>query len=266
MFDRYNRRINYLRVSVTDRCNHRCVYCMPEEGVTPVPHENVMSYEEIAQVVRVAVTMGIDKVRLTGGEPLVRKGIVTLVSMLARITGIRDLAMTTNGALLETYAKPLAEAGLHRVNISLDALDPDRYRQITRGGDLGRVLAGIEAARSAGLTPIKLNCVVNESSREPDAQAVARFARANDLQVRFIRRMNIAAGQFWPIEGGTGGNCRLCNRLRLSSEGVIRPCLFSDLGFSVRELGPGEAIRQAVRAKPQSGKISITNTFYNVGG
>jgi len=266
MLDRFDRRINYLRISVTDRCNCRCVYCMPEEGVTLAPRENILSFEEIFEVTKTAVEMGIDKVRITGGEPLVRHGITTLVAMLARIDGIKDLAMTTNGLLLSEYAQGLAAAGLHRVNISLDTLDPERYRRITRGGELKRVLAGIEAAKSAGLDPIKLNCVVHQSSHEPDAKAVARFAQANGLQVRFIRRMDIAGGEFWPVEGGTGGDCKICNRLRLSSEGMVRPCLFSDLAFSVRELGAEEAIERAVRAKPESGKASLVNTFYGIGG
>ena len=239
---------------------------MPQEGVTLVRHENVLSFEEIFDVTSTAVDMGIDKVRVTGGEPLVRRGIVKLVSMLAGIGGIKDLAMTTNAVLLQDYARPLAHAGLDRVNISLDALDAGQYRQISRGGDISAVLAGIEAARSAGLEPIKLNCVVSRSSQEHNARDVARFAKDNNLEVRFIRRMDIAAGRFWVVQGGTGGQCTCCNRLRLSSEGMVRPCLFSDLGFSVRELGAREAIEQAVNAKPQSGKTSRSNTFYNIGG
>lgn len=266
MFDNFDRRIHYLRVSVTDRCNQRCVYCMPTNGVRWVSRQSVLSFEEIVDVVRTAVGMGIDKVRLTGGEPLVRRDVVHLVTMLAKIAGIADLAMTTNGILLSDFAKPLADAGLHRINISLDTLDPQRYRRITRGGDVRRVLAGIDAARSAGLEPVRLNCVVERSSCEPHAQAVAAFAKTNALTVRFIRRMDMTAGQFWPIDGGSGGDCRRCNRLRLSSDGMIRPCLFSDLAFGVRELGASEAIRQAVAAKPESGHRSRHNTFYHIGG
>jgi len=265
MFDRYNRRIHYLRVSVTDRCNLRCVYCMPESGVTLLRHEDVLSFEEIAEVVRTAVGMGIDKVRLTGGEPLVRRGVIHLVEMLARIDGITDYAMTTNAVLLDDCASRLKQAGLHRVNISLDTLDPERFRKNTRGGDVSRVLAGIDAAIAADLTPVKLNCVVERSSREPDARDVARFAEQKGIQARFIRRMDIANGRFWPIEGGDGGDCARCNRLRLSCDGMIRPCLFSDLAFSVRELGAAEAIRRAVGAKPETGHKS-TNQFYSIGG
>ncbi len=266
MLDSFGREINYLRISVTDRCNHRCVYCMPQEGVTLVRHENVLSFEEIFDVTSTAVDMGIDKVRITGGEPLARRGIVKLVSMLAGIGGIKDLAMTTNGAMLEDYARLLAQVGLDRVNISLDTLDARKYREITRGGEISKVLVGIEAAKSAGLEPIKLNCVIARSSQEHAARDVASFAKDNNLEVRFIRRMDIAAGRFWVVQGGTGGQCTCCNRLRLSSEGMVLPCLFSDLGFRVRELGAREAIEQAVNAKPQSGKTSRSNTFYNIGG
>jgi len=266
MLDRFNRRIEYLRISVTDRCNLRCRYCMPESGVKLLPHDKILSFEEILSVVRAAVKMGINKIRLTGGEPLVRQDIVELVAMLADVDRIGDYAMTTNGIFLEEFAAPLAKAGLHRVNVSLDALNPQRYRWITRGGDVRRVLAGIEAAKSAGLVPVKLNCVVERSPDEPDAKEVAAFAKAKGLDVRFIRRMNLETGQFWQVHGGTGGDCKLCNRLRLSSDGLLRPCLFTDLVFNVRELGPQEAIRRAVEAKPESGRNSKTSTFYGIGG
>ena len=266
MFDRFNRRINYLRVSVTDRCNLRCVYCMPPEGVTFVPHEEILSFEEIADFTRVAVELGIDKVRMTGGEPLVRKGVVTLVEMLARIEGIGDLAMTTNGVLLAGCADQLAEAGLGRVNVSLDAVDPRRFSSLTHGGNVESVLASIDAAISAGLSPIKINCVVERSSREPDARAVAEYARGKGVTVRFIRRMDLASGRFWPVQGGHAGNCAQCNRLRLSSTGMVHPCLFGDRTFSVRELGPRRAIEMALEAKPESGKVGRDTGLYQIGG
>lgn len=265
MFDSFHRRIDYLRISVTDRCNLRCVYCMPEEGVRLVRHKDILSFEEISGVVGAAVDMGVAKVRLTGGEPLVRRGIVDLVAMLAAIEGMHDFAMTTNGILLERFAEPLARAGLRRVNVSLDALDPQRYAAITRGGDVRRVLAGVDAAEAAGLLPIKLNCVVNESSSEPDACTVAAYGRSKRFAVRYIRRMNTAAGEFWQVEGGSGGDCPRCNRLRLSADGMVRPCLFSDVAFSVRDLEPAEALRRAVEAKPESGRASRT-PFYAIGG
>lgn len=266
MYDRFNRKIDYLRISVTDRCNLRCIYCMPAGGVKLIPREEILSFEEIRDAASIAVEMGMERIRLTGGEPLIRRDIVDLVSMIARIENLRDFAMTTNGVLLEEFAFMLADAGLHRVNISLDTLDPDRYKQITGGGDIERVLAGIDAAREAGLNPIKLNCVITESADEPDARQVARFGAEKGLIVRFIRQMDIAKGTFWIVQGGTGGNCSLCNRLRLTSNGMIKPCLFSDIAFSVRELGVREAIERALAAKPERGIRSENHQFYNVGG
>ena len=150
MFDRFNRQIDYLRISVTDRCNLRCNYCMPADGIPLLKHEDILSYETILDVVRTAVTMGIRKVRITGGEPLVRKGIVQLVRMIAEVKEVTDLGLTTNGILLGGFAEDLAGAGLHRINISLDTVDPEKFREITRGGDLNRVFTGIDAAKKAG--------------------------------------------------------------------------------------------------------------------
>jgi len=266
MYDRFNRRINYLRISVTDRCNLRCKYCMPEEGIRLLPHEAILSYDEIKEVVKVAVDMGINKVRLTGGEPLVRKDVLTLVKMLAGIEGIKDLAMTTNGILLNKYAKSLKDAGLHRVNISLDTMDPEIYKLQTRGGNIRYVLDGIRAAKEFGLEPVKINCVVWNSSQEKDAREVAEFCQEYDLQIRFIHQMDLSSGTFSVVEGGEGGNCLKCNRLRLTSDGRIKPCLFSDLAYDVRELGAKEAIKRAVAEKPKAGTYSKSSKFYNIGG
>lgn len=266
MLDRFKRRINYLRVSITDRCNLRCVYCMPASGIPLVSHSDILSYEEISEIVKYAASLGVDKVRITGGEPLVRKGAPDLVSMLSGIEGIKDLSMTTNGYFLKEFAQPLKRAGLHRVNISLDTLDKKRYSEITRGGDLSRVLSGISAAEEAGLLPIKLNCVVNETSHEPDALCVAQFARKRGFRVQFIRKMEISNGRFWKVEGGSGGDCSSCNRLRLTSNGELKPCLLSDSGFNIRELGIQEAFRCALKEKPQNGNKAAKHEFYNIGG
>lgn len=266
MYDRFNRQISYLRVSVTDRCNLRCIYCMPAEGVKSIPHEEIMRYEEIVEVVKAGVALGIHKVRITGGEPLVRKGIVDLVRMLAAIEGVEELAMTTNGTLLERYAGALADVGLKRVNISLDAADPERYRAITRGGNVRDVYKGIKAAREAGLEPIKINCVVINSSGEKDAREVRAFCLENALEVRFIHQMNLSNGTFSIVEGGNGGHCNSCNRLRLTSDGKIKPCLFNDLAFDVRTLGARRALEMAVEMKPERGVRSVTGTFYGIGG
>ena len=266
MYDRYNRKVNYLRISVTDRCNLRCVYCMPERGIIRIKHQNILSYEEIISFTKIAAASGIDKVRVTGGEPLIRKNIVYFFKLLAKVDGIKDISLTTNGILLAEYAKRLKNVGLQRVNISLDTLDPAKYKSITRGGDISKVMQGIEAAEKANLFPIKINCVVNTSSAEPDAVRVKAFCESRNLRVRFIHRMNLETGEYAVVEGGTGGNCILCNKLRLTSDGNLRPCLFSDLSFNIRKLGAVKAINMAIEAKPEYGTRSLENTFSAVGG
>jgi cyclic pyranopterin phosphate synthase len=300
--DAYNRPISYLRISVTDRCNLRCVYCMPPEGVPKRAHSEILRYEEIETVVRAAAELGISKVRLTGGEPLVRPGIVDLVPMLARIPGIDDLAMTTNGVLLGDYASALAQAGLHRVNVSLDTLRPERFEHITRCGSLEDVLAGMEAAREAELRPIKINTVV---IRGPNDDEVVDFARKTiepGWHVRYIELMPIgislmpngngatmasqwrergvpaheireqieaALGPLTPAKVSVGGGparyyrlpgakgsigfitpisehfCTQCNRLRLTADGHLRPCLLSDSEIDLRApLRTGAGVEQ----------------------
>lgn len=266
MYDRYNRLIDYLRVSVTDRCNLRCTYCMPAEGVDLLEHKDILSFEEIVEIIHTAVGLGITKVRITGGEPLVRKNIVSLIEKIAAIDGIKDFGLTTNGILLPIFATDLAKAGLHRINISLDTLDPDKFSAITRGGDIRKVFDGIEAAKKAGLTPVKINCVVRNSSDEPDAQAVNEFCLDNGLEARFIHEMSLANGCFTIVENGHGGDCMNCNRLRITANGMIRPCLFSDIQFSAREFGISGALKKAVGQKPEKGSVNITGGFHNIGG
>ncbi len=266
MYDSFKRKITYLRVSVTDRCNLRCTYCMPECGITPLPHSEVLTFEEIAEVVRYAVSQGVNKVRITGGEPLVRRNIVELVKMLAAIPGLRELAMTTNGVFLNRFAHDLKSAGLQRVNISLDSVDPGRFRQITRVGHLEDVFRGIAAARKAGLEPIKINCVINKSPDEPDAKAVKEFCRQEGLQLRFIKEMNLETGQFSQVIGGDGGRCASCNRMRLTANGDLKPCLFSDLAYNVRTFGIEKAFEAALNNKPACGSVNHKNQFNNIGG
>lgn len=266
MFDRYNRRINYLRISVTDRCNLRCQYCMPEDGVSLLNHKDILSFEEIAEVVRFGVAQGVDKVRITGGEPLVRKGIVNLVKILSEINGIKDLAMTTNGVYLSDYAEDLKKAGLMRINISLDTIDPQKYNKVTRGGDIQKVFDGIKAAKKYNLTPVKINCVVLKSSNEEDAQEVKHFCEKNDLSVRFIHRMDLQTGEFSIVEGGDGGDCSICNRLRLTADGKLKPCLFSNIEWDIRKLGVERAFQEALYSKPSCGSKSTNRNFSNIGG
>ena len=197
LIDSFGRIHTNLRVSVTDRCNVRCFYCMPEAGVKFVPREEILSYEEIERFVRVAAGLGIDKVRVTGGEPLVRRDVPLLVARLAAIPGITDLALTTNGVALAELAAPLYDAGLRRLNVHLDTLDRERFRQITRRDDLHRVLEGLAVARRMGFGPIKLNAVAVKNLVEPDVVPLVRFGRENGYEVRFIEFMPLDAQNLW---------------------------------------------------------------------
>lgn len=266
MLDKYKRSLNYLRISVTDRCNLRCRYCMPEEGIKLLRHDEILSFDEITDFTRIAVNHGITKVRITGGEPLVRKDVVTLVKMLAGIDGIKDLSMTTNGVLLKQYAADLKSAGLQRVNISLDTVDRERFAHITRLDSLNEVIEGIEAAREAGLIPVKINCVISKSKDEADALAVTEYCRKNKLEIRYIRQMDLVNGHFSVVEGGAGGDCANCNRLRITSNGKLKPCLFNDLEFDIRKLGYEKALSLAIEQKPECGSRNFTGEFYNIGG
>src|SRR6185503_14060977 len=197
LVDTFGRAHNNLRISVTDRCNIRCFYCMPEDGVQFMDRSEILSFEEIERFVRVAVRLGITKLRVTGGEPLVRKDLPVLIRKLAAIPGIHDLALTTNGVLLAQMAEELYDAGLRRLNIHLDTLDRERFIRITRRDDLDRVLEGIAACRRLGYGPLKLNAVAVKGLTEPDIVPIARFCRENDIEPRFIEFMPLDAQHIW---------------------------------------------------------------------
>jgi cyclic pyranopterin phosphate synthase len=266
VYDKFKRNINYLRISVTDRCNLRCTYCMPEEGIQLLRHQDILSFDEITNFTRVAVENGVTKVRITGGEPLVRKGITDLVRMISEIKGINDLSMTTNGILLKQFSNELKAAGLHRVNISLDTIDPEKFKAVTVTGNISDVFKGIKAARNSGLLPVKINCVIKESKDEEEVEGVTRFCKDNNLEIRYIRQMDLVKGHFSMVDGGTGGDCSLCNRLRLTANGKLKPCLFNNIEFDIREHGFEKAIKLAVELKPEYGSKNETGTFYNIGG
>ncbi len=266
MFDRYNRHINYLRISVTDRCNFRCVYCMPEAGVPLKKHEDILSFDEIVEIVRFGAKQGITKIRITGGEPLIRKDLPKLILMISEIDGIVDIGMTTNGVLLPNYAKELKAAGLNRVNISLDTLNPEKFRKITRLGNLDDVLHGIDAALDAGLQPVKINFVRIPGENKEDEVAVKAFCEEKNLMLRFIRQMNLKTGEFYPVKGGSGGICSICNRLRLTADGHLVPCLHSKAHVNIRELGVEKAYRKAIELKPEKGLGTESHEFSNIGG
>jgi cyclic pyranopterin phosphate synthase len=197
LLDSFGRVHDSLRISVTDRCNIRCFYCMPETGVQFVNHGEILSFEEIERFVRIAVTLGVTKLRVTGGEPLVRRNLPLLISRLAAIPGIRDLALTTNGVLLPEFAVPLYEAGLRRLNVHIDTLDRARFLEITRRDDLDKVLSGLDIAKQAGFNRIKLNAVAVKNLLEPDIVPLARYARENGFEVRYIEFMPLDAQGIW---------------------------------------------------------------------
>ncbi|MBV8748121.1 MAG: GTP 3',8-cyclase MoaA [Candidatus Eremiobacteraeota bacterium] len=191
MVDAFRRPITYLRVSVTDRCNLRCVYCMPEAGLPWIPKPEILSYEEITAIVRAAASIGVRSIRLTGGEPLIRRDLARLVRMIAAVPGIDDIALSTNGLLLAEQAPALAAAGLHRVNVSLDTLDEERFTAIARRPGLAQTLAGIDAALAHGLTPVKLNCVLMRGTNDDELEAFAALTRERAVHVRFIEVMPV---------------------------------------------------------------------------
>jgi cyclic pyranopterin phosphate synthase len=310
LLDPFRRKINYLRISITDRCNLRCRYCMPEEGISLIPHEEILTYEEILRIVHVFATEGISKVRLTGGEPLVRKGVVDFVSHLSHIKEIKDLSLTTNGILLKEFAQDLKRAGLKRINISLDSLKKERFCQITRRDGFEKVWAGIEEALKVGLSPIKINVVAIQGLNEDEIESFARLTLHLPLTVRYIEYMPAGNGEEWKesniltipqiknrlesigklipipsdrwdgpakrfrIEGAIGEIgligavsshfCDDCNRLRLTPDGKIRTCLFSDEETDVKELlrngGSDRNLREqllaAIKKKPERHPIN----------
>jgi GTP 3',8-cyclase len=197
MLDSYQRQVRYLRLSVTDRCNLRCRYCMPEEGTTKLQHSDILNYDEITQLVTELAQNGIDKVRLTGGEPLIRKDIVTLVKRLRAVPGIHELVMTTNGLLLKEYAKALKEAGLNRINLSLDTLKNERFEAITRGGQLAQVLEGIEAAKTYGLLPLKINVVLMGGFNDDEIEDFVALTQDEAIDIRFIELMPMGEAKHW---------------------------------------------------------------------
>jgi cyclic pyranopterin phosphate synthase len=265
MRDAYGREIDYLRVSVTDRCNLRCRYCMPEEGIPLLPHNDILSFEQIEAVVRTAARMGFRKVRLTGGEPLARRGVADLVAMLGRVQGIETLAMTTNGTMLALIAAALAAAGLDSVNISLDTLDPERYRCLTRRGDIADALAGLDAAIAAGLA-VKLNMVVMEDTSAAEIAAMRDFAAGKGVAMQTISRYSLQAQKGDSAAYDRPPPCSACNRIRLLANGVLRSCLHSDIDVKVDFSDIEGSIARAVGAKPVHGAVSSTMSVGQIGG
>jgi cyclic pyranopterin phosphate synthase len=239
---------------------------MPEGGVPLLKHTDILSYEEISEIVRFVVNRGVNKIRLTGGEPLIRRDITTLVRMISEVGGVEDFSMTTNGIMLERYAKDLKKTGLHRVNVSLDTLNADKFRKITRFGDVSSVIKGIYEADEAGLSPIKINMVLSQWTTENDKNDLREFCSKHGYELRFIHQMNLAEGEFSIVEGGHGGDCKNCNRLRLTADGKLKPCLFSNQSYDVREYGIEKALDKALANKPLTGTKNDTCNFHSIGG
>ena len=297
MRDKYGREISYLRISLTDKCNLRCRYCMPLTGIDDKPHSDIISEEEILSTVKVAVGLGIKKIRLTGGEPLVKKNIVSIVRNIKNINGVEELCITTNGTLLPNLAKDLKEAGLDRINISIDSLKPDKYEYITGGGKLEQALAGLEAACNTGFKKIKINSVLIGGFNDSEIEDFANITMDRDIDVRFIELMPMYdSGDFGPeafvpytividklkhrgieqldadgsvaklyrIKGAKGKIglispvndhfCANCNRIRLTADGKIKPCLHSSDEISIRGLNENDIkqkIEESIFKKPE---------------
>lgn len=312
MQDGCAREITYLRLSITDRCNLRCQYCMPAEGIVKRPHRDICSIEELTEITRQAAALGVRKVRLTGGEPLVRRGVLELCRNISGLTGIDELCLTTNGTALPQLAAPLREAGVNRLNVSLDTLRPERYAHITRIGKLEDVLKGLEAAAAAGFVHTKLNVVLMKGFNEDEIPNFVELSKRYPLEIRFIELMPIGEGTretFLPaaavleacpelvpldtsgvanryrIPGGAGligliepmshRFCDRCDRIRVTADGKLKPCLHSNQEIPLRGLS-GEALRDAIRtgitAKPQrhymteTGRSSADRTMNQIGG
>lgn len=268
LLDKFNRRIDYLRISVTDRCNYRCVYCMPEAPFVYKDSIDILSYEQIESVAKVAAQMGITKIRLTGGEPLVRKSIEQLVAKLAAIDGIDEVCMTTNGSLLADMSMKLKRSGLRRVNISIDSLNADRYRWITRCGDLRKAIAGVDAAIKADLTPIKINMVILDDTTEEEIETMKAFCKQRHLQLQKIMQFSLydRADLSSRFQTERPPKCSCCNRLRLTADGFLKPCLFSDDEIKVNFDNIGGSILEAVAKKPENGNFCRSRLMSQIGG
>lgn len=295
MIDNYGRDINYIRISVTELCNLRCRYCMPEEGVPKRTHDEMMTAEETLKAAKAAVALGINKIRITGGEPLVKRGIVRLCREIAEIDGVEELCITTNGTLLKEFAVPLKEAGVGRLNISIDTLDPEKFSYITRLGQLQDVMDGIDAAFDAGFDKIKLNVVLMGGFNDDEIGTFVELTKDRDLEVRFIELMPIGGGidfdkagfiscetvlervpELRPLNMTDGvasmyslpnakGRvglirpiscefCSGCNKIRLTADGMLKPCLHLDGEISIRGMDEEDMLktmREAILSKPE---------------
>lgn len=317
MNDSFNRNISYLRLSVTDRCNLRCRYCMPEQGICKKSHSDMLTEDEMIQAVEAAASLGINKVRVTGGEPLIKKNILSICQRLVKVKGIDEVGLTTNGILLPEYADRLKEIGINRINISLDTLDSEKYTYITRQGNINQALDGINAAINAHFEHIKINTVLIGGFNDNEILSLAELTKQYPVDVRFIELMPMtkdnefgqeayiscdtvlkalpdldyvsntegvaklyhlpdAHGNIGIISSVSNHFCESCNRIRLTADGKIKPCLHSNQEFSIKGMGLNEMrlkIKEAIEAKPachgplSSENMSLADRFMNqIGG
>ncbi len=266
MLDQFNREIHYLRISITDKCNLRCTYCMPEEGVPFKPHNSIMSFEDIVKVVEKAAMLGINKIRLTGGEPLVRKDVVELVRMINKVEGITHIGMTTNGVLLDKLAEPLKKAGLDSVNISMDTLNPNKYKEITRIGDISYTLKGIDAAIAAGFNKIKINVVVMDDTPDNEIKDMEDFCNRKGLTLQLINHYDLSAEKKNIYKFDRPPKCAVCNRIRLTADGILKPCLHSNQEIPVNPEDIVSSLKKAILDKPENGSVCTNRNMIEIGG
>jgi len=243
----------------------RCIYCYPTSENNFFEQKDLLSLEEITETVKQLVPFGINKVRLTGGEPLLRTDVTDIVKNISNIKGIKDIGLTTNGSLLKKSAKKLYDSGLKRLNISLDSVNADKYNQIT-GGNLDNIIDAIDEAIKIGFNPIKINCVKTVFYNQDEKIALENFCQKRNLLLRYITQMDLSEGTFYEVDGGDGGKCNICNRVRLLSNGDFVSCLFSDKTYNIRDYGILEAFKLAVNNKPPYGKKNNKGSFLRIGG
>lgn len=268
MFDKFFRNITYMRVSVTDRCNLRCHYCMPSEGVRLKKSEDILSYEDITNIVLEAAELGISKIRLTGGEPLARKNISRLIGLLKDIPGIKEVMLTTNAHLLSRLAKELKTAGLDRINISLDVLDPEKYRELTGGGEIQSVFEGIEAVIQTGFKNTKINMVIIPGFNDKMVKKMEVFCKEKKLTLQRINHYSLTDRNSpdMKYQAERPLPCDKCNRIRLTSDGKLLPCLFSDMEYPVDLNDISSSIKNAILLKPEQGVCRFTRGNWEIGG
>ncbi len=265
MLDSFEREINYMRISITDRCNLKCVYCMPENEIIKKSHNDILRYEQIYEIVKEASKLGINKIRITGGEPLVRKNIEALIKMIRTIENIDTIAMTTNGIFLYNMAYKLKKAGLNSINISLDTLNAERYKNITRGGDLFLVLRGIEEAYKLGFK-LKINVVIYDDISKNELPELCKYADSINAKLQTIKFYNVNEQKEDSSEYDRPMKCKYCNKIRLLSDGYLLSCLHSNIKVKVDFNDIRGSIIQSINIKPKSGSYSDVESLSMIGG